>query len=41
MVELEHVTRRIEVRDGVVAETRIEGEGVLAFSVLVSCVSSG
>ena len=41
MIELQHVTRRIEVRDDVVAETRIEGEGVLAFSVLVSSVSSG
>ena len=32
MIELQHVTRRIEVRDGVVAETRIEREGVLAAS---------
>ena len=32
MVELQHVTRRIEVGDGVVAETRIEAEDVVAVS---------
>jgi hypothetical protein len=32
MIELQHVMRRIEVRDGVVAKTRIEREGVLAAS---------
>ena len=40
MIELQHVTRRIEVRDGVVAETRIEGEGFLGFfDVRVRAVS--
>ena len=31
-IELQHVMRRIEVRDGVIAETRIEREGVLTLS---------